>query len=221
MIKRRTRNYVTKLLKENPEWRVLDLGGGKDPFSMAHVVLDIEDYSNFFKNKTFVQGDALNTPFEDQEFDFVICTHVIEHVVNPSLLCKELERIAPRGYVEFPTPLFDNLVVGNDNALPHGHIWWVRVDDDNERLSLKPKARILGPVLRPEETTPMMPYFYSEMQVGVVWENKIPFEIEDPTFTWDSGNSTGVVSQDLTNRVILTTSKCGRFVDYPLIKGKK
>lgn len=42
-------------------------------------------------------------PFADKEFDFVYCSHVLEHTHNPEKACKELMRIAKRGYIETPT----------------------------------------------------------------------------------------------------------------------
>jgi predicted SAM-dependent methyltransferase len=85
MIKRKSRAWVAKLMKQNSNWNILDLGGGPDAWEQAKTVLDYVDYSEKYKDRRFVQGDATNTPFKDKEFDFVICTHVIEHVVDPEL----------------------------------------------------------------------------------------------------------------------------------------
>ncbi len=221
MIKRRSRAYIANLLEENPNWNVLDLGGGTDAWKQANTILDFEDHSRHYKDRKFIKGEATNTPFKDKEFDFVICSHVIEHIVNPEQICKELERISHAGYIEFPTPFFDNLVHGNDGKLPHGHIWWVRVDDDEECLSFKPKARVIAPQLYPQHLTPMTPFFAQEIQTGVYWESDIPFRIDPPKFSWTSNNTTGVVTQDLSDRLIYVDSGCGRFINYPVIKRKK
>lgn len=41
-------------------------------------------------------------PFENREFDFVFCSHVLEHVEDPARACTELMRVGRRGYVECP-----------------------------------------------------------------------------------------------------------------------
>jgi len=41
---------------------------------------DIQDFSNFYKERKFVQIQGKNLPFKDKEFDFVIASHVIEHI---------------------------------------------------------------------------------------------------------------------------------------------
>ena len=38
-----------------------------------------------------------NTPYDDKEFDFVYCSHVLEHVSEPARACEELMRIGKRG----------------------------------------------------------------------------------------------------------------------------
>jgi 2-polyprenyl-3-methyl-5-hydroxy-6-metoxy-1,4-benzoquinol methylase len=45
-------------------------------------------------NITFVQGFADNLPFEDGMFDTVICTHVLEHVIDLKKAISEVRRVA-------------------------------------------------------------------------------------------------------------------------------
>ncbi len=48
------------------------------------------------KNKiNFIKGDILSTisNFSDNQFEFVMCSHVIEHLENPNLVIMELKRI--------------------------------------------------------------------------------------------------------------------------------
>jgi ubiquinone/menaquinone biosynthesis C-methylase UbiE len=40
------------------------------------------------------RGEAHNLPFRDSEFDVVLCTHVIEHVMSPEDVIRELTRVA-------------------------------------------------------------------------------------------------------------------------------
>ena len=44
-------------------------------------------------NLHFVEGNALNLPFEDNEFDVVISTHTLEHIVDAKRAYLELRRV--------------------------------------------------------------------------------------------------------------------------------
>lgn len=46
------------------------------------------------ENITFVQGDIYQMPFEDNAFDIVLCTEVLEHLEKPDLALQELARVA-------------------------------------------------------------------------------------------------------------------------------
>ena len=201
-MRRISRNYALDLLEKNSDWNILDLGGGRDPWSAAGTIFDIEDYSSIHSNKRFVQGESCNTPFKDKEFDFITACHIIEHVSDAEAFCNELMRIGKRGYIEFPTPLFDNLVWGNDNPPPHGHVWWVTFDDDEQKIVFKPKMTIIRSTINsehgsiklfdyvhPKSTTFLMPFFKNSMVTGILWEKEILFEVREAVFTYNAGNS--------------------------------
>ncbi len=102
--------------------RVLEIGPGGTPHERADVFLDLDP--KYFKDddealyqrgaapplktdKPIVYYDGKNFPFKDKEFDYVICSHVIEHVEDIAAFVKELFRITDKGYIEFPTILYD------------------------------------------------------------------------------------------------------------------
>lgn len=64
---------------------------------------------------TFVQGDAYDLPFSDEEFDFVICFDFLEHVSRPLEVVKECSRVLkPNGlflYHTFNRNFLSRLVV--------------------------------------------------------------------------------------------------------------
>lgn len=59
--------------------------------------------------KPFEIADINHLPFEDKSFDFVYCSHVLEHVDDPIQACAELARGGHRGYVETPSLMTDVL----------------------------------------------------------------------------------------------------------------
>ncbi|HOX07097.1 MAG TPA: class I SAM-dependent methyltransferase [Planctomycetota bacterium] len=110
-----------------PSDRVLEVGLGAKPHPRAEVCLDLR-YSadaESIKQHAFTSSridtsktvlyDGGRFPFADKEFDYVICSHVIEHVTPEELplFLSELERVAGRGYLEFPSVLYE-LIFLND-----------------------------------------------------------------------------------------------------------
>ena len=60
----------------------------------------------FYRQCDFAEG----LPFEDESFDYVVCTEVIEHVENPFALCREIKRVLrPGGGVIMSTPNILNM----------------------------------------------------------------------------------------------------------------
>ena len=189
MLRRMKREYALGMTRSNKDWKILDLGCGRDGIRSANVYADIEDYKSFYPNNRFVQTEALNTPFKDKEFDFVFSLHIAEHVRDPLLFCQELSRISKRGFIEDPTPFFDNLVVGNSNPPPHGHLWWVNFDDAKSELVFKPRLSIVEEMATPSDTTFLIPFFRDSMVLEIYWEDKVESRVEESYYTYDAGNS--------------------------------
>ena len=64
------------------------------------------------KNIKIIQGDAQNLPFEDNSFNVVIATAVIEHLSQPSKLLSESYRVLKRDGILIlttPDPFFDRI----------------------------------------------------------------------------------------------------------------
>jgi SAM-dependent methyltransferase len=97
--------------------RVLDVGGGHNPHPRANVVVDKFTETNYHRSgdikvlekQEFINADGENLPFKDQEFDYVICCHVLEHVEHPEKFLSELFRVGKRGYIETPSLLGEYL----------------------------------------------------------------------------------------------------------------
>ena len=113
MIKRTTINFVNDTLSKNTNWKILDIGCGYRANKYASVIADILDLSDFYKERKFIKINEKKLPFKDKEFDFVIASHVMEHVDDIEFFISELERVSQQGYIELPTMLEDNLVFEN------------------------------------------------------------------------------------------------------------
>jgi len=117
--------------------KVLDIGSGNLPFPMATHLADFatEDHNYGRAGLPFkhVQGKPVfncnveEMPFEDKSFDFVYCSHVLEHTVDPIKACRELMRVAKRGYLETPTRAKDLFL---NTAKVSNHHWMVEYFND-------------------------------------------------------------------------------------------
>jgi len=121
--------FPEKIKSIKDGYKVLEVGPGGNPHPLADVLLEKN-----FKSKSaaeaqrgyapeiktdkkivFYEGDRF--PFQNNEFDYVICSHVIEHVEEVGLFLKELKRVAPRGYIEFPNVFYE--LINYQNV----HLW--------------------------------------------------------------------------------------------------
>jgi ubiquinone/menaquinone biosynthesis C-methylase UbiE len=95
---------------------VLDVGCGDNPFPYATQLVDLLPEPSKHRarqldtaGKPFVVADVHALPFPDKSFDFVYCSHLLEHVEDPIAACRELMRVGKRGYIETPTGGKDTL----------------------------------------------------------------------------------------------------------------
>ena len=174
MIKRSSINKIEQILEKN-NWHVLDIGCGYTANKYANVVCDTQDLKHVYKDKQFIQLIEKKLPFKDKEFDFVIASHVIEHVEDFEFFIKELERISSRGYIELPTRLGDNLVFENKND----HIWWFFYEDLNNKLIASKRNQLIDPFITVSTAKFFEEIFRESLVIEVLWENKIDYLIDN------------------------------------------
>jgi len=174
LIRRSSKKSIDKILENNKSWNILDIGCGYSAHKNASVVCDIQDLSNVYKEKNFVKLKSNILPFRDKEFDFVIASHVIEHVKDVELFIKELQRVSSKGYIELPTILEDNLVFENKK----NHLWHMEFDDDKNQLIVSKKIQFLEPILTVSSSKKLLKYFRQSLVLELFWENSIEFTIK-------------------------------------------
>ena len=174
MIKRSSKKSIDKILENNKSWNILDIGCGYTAHKNASVVCDIQDLSHVYKEKNFVKLTSNILPFRDKEFDFVIASHVIEHVKDVELFIKELQRVSSKGYIELPTILEDNLLFENKK----NHLWHMEFDDDKNQLIISEKIQFLEPILTVSSAKKLLKYFRQSLVLELFWENSIEFTIK-------------------------------------------
>ncbi len=176
---------------------VLDIGSGNVPFHLATHLADLtlEDDRlgragapfKYLNGKPVYQCNIERMPFADKQFDFAYCSHVLEHVGDPAKACRELMRIARRGYIECPSPgkdlWLDTIAVSN-------HRW--AVENIGGKLVFReytPTQRIglQSDILRDMHCSPQTPrekafsalvYLKADrMNTMLLWEDQFAFEV--------------------------------------------
>ena len=175
MLKRTTIKNINKIIKENPKWKILDIGCGYRAHPYASVIADVQDLSNHYEGKKFIKINEKKLPFKDKEFDFVIASHVIEHVEDFEFFINELERISPKGYIELPSRLGDNLVFENKTD----HIWWFVYDDINNKLLASKRNQLVEPFLTVSTAKLFEKIFRESLVIELTWDKKIDYEIDN------------------------------------------
>lgn len=116
--------FIEKIQSIRPSDRVLEIGPGSTPSKQAHHFLELAFGSQ--EEKIRQRGGLIHDPgfagrpvsyyagrefpFDDGHFDYVICSHVVEHVEDPEFFLNEIFRVGSgRGYIEFPLPPYDYL----------------------------------------------------------------------------------------------------------------
>ena len=175
LLKRTSLNLVNQTLQKNSNWKILDIGCGYTANKYASVIADVQDLSNFYKERKFVKINENKLPFKDNEFDFTIASHVIEHVENFEFFIKELERISKKGYIELPTRLADNLIFENKND----HVWWFLYDDNANQLIASKRSQLLDPFMTVSTGKSFEKVFRESFVLELEWEDKINYIIDN------------------------------------------
>ena len=182
MIIRSSKKYIDNQIEQNPNWKILDIGCGYTAHKKANIICDVQDLSEYYKGRDFVKLEDKTLPFKDKEFDFVITSHVIEHVEDVNFFIKELQRISSKGYIELPTMLEDNLVFENKND----HLWHMEFDDVNHQFLISQRIQHLEPLSTVSVAKKLARYFRQSLILELFWENSIEFNLmENDTLKYE------------------------------------
>jgi len=182
-IRRTSKLNQKKWLKENSHLKILDLGCTNVNFwPEANHFADIEDYSEYFNelNLPYTRIEPnKKLPFKNKEFDYVILSHVMEHVPNLLEFKDEIVRIAKAGYIELPTKLNDNIVFGCEEEVL-GHKWWFEFDDDIQQLLYTEKKDALEKFLSVGSVWKFQKYYEDSFILQFFWKESINLKRREP-----------------------------------------
>lgn len=112
--------FIERVSSIGDDDKVLEIGPGGNPHPRADVYLELAISEEELAaqrghadkpelNGKIVYYDGNNFPFGNKDFDYVICSHVIEHVDDVESFIGEMFRVAKRGYIEYPTIYYEYL----------------------------------------------------------------------------------------------------------------
>jgi SAM-dependent methyltransferase len=175
---------------------VLDVGSGDKPHWRADVLVDHyvgaehgglrSGRAAAAVDRPLFDADASALPFADHAFDYVVCSHVLEHVPDPAATAAELSRVARAGYVEVPRAASAKIL-----DFP-SHVWWCRLDGST--LVFTPKtARAFDPEIEDyieragieRRLDQLLDSEFDERVIELHWEDRCVVRVEapaDPTF---------------------------------------
>ena len=127
---------------------ILDVGGGHNPHHRANIVIDryVSDNTHrcgnlkILQNQQLIIADGMFLPLKDKTFEYVISSHALEHVEDPSVFLNELSRVAKKGYVETPS------LIGEWLIPKKSHVWAI-LEIDEKIVLMKKKIIGLTPSL--------------------------------------------------------------------------
>ncbi len=110
-------NTLIEIIKNLSIENILDVGCGegftlamlqKNNFGKNLEGIDCSDVAikigkDLFPEITMKTGDVYNLPYEDNSFDLVICTEVLEHLEDPKRALQEIMRVSKK-YCLFSVP---------------------------------------------------------------------------------------------------------------------
>ena len=165
---------------------VLDVGSGGNPYPRSDILLDRLTGSEhrcgeaMMIDRPVIFGDASRMPFKDKAFDFVIASHILEHMADPEVFLKELQRVGKAGYIETPNAIYERfdpfdihcLEIIKSNDVLHIHKKSKPVEDD----FLGTKGVFSEGGGWRNHLLAFPPLFH----IRHIWSNEIKYEINNP-----------------------------------------
>ncbi len=125
------RAWPLKRMNIKPSDLVLEIGSGNNPNPRSDILCDrfihtSHDRAGEFSihiDRPMVVADGMRLPFLDQTFDYVIASHIFEHMEDPARFAREIERVGKAGYIEVPSAISERVFGWNF------HHWYCEMVD--------------------------------------------------------------------------------------------
>lgn len=199
---------VLDYLRTKKYKRVLDIGGTHEPWAKEFVnayidVLDPVEYRKalggkhpevWLKDGRLKKSEVWVNDLDDDMFwrefleglqkpyDFVICSHVLEHVSNPYLLLRNLPIIAKEGWIAIPTTGLELKLRDSYGVITRGAPWhrWICVLREEGKGKSKKLRFWMYPKWGFVHTMDGLEWAdkaVDRVQVSFFWKKDLPYEV--------------------------------------------
>lgn len=170
---------------------VLDVGSGSNPHPRSDILLDRLDSARhrggdaMLIDRPAVIGDAVKLPFKDKSIDFIIASHVLEHIPDPEQFLLELQRVGKAGYIEVPNFLCERMLPSSAHCLEIGVINGALHIHKKDQPKQDPFISSLNYLSENDQWK--AEYFYNPhlFHVTYYWKDTIKYNVVNPETTCD------------------------------------
>jgi SAM-dependent methyltransferase len=155
---------IRRVAKRRPD-SVLDIGGGDGRLLQPFLELGSKCFVVDFNESPIAGVSRLGTQLEeissDRIFDLIICSHVLEHVAEPTEMLRNAKRLLSNNgliYVEVPLEIWKGIPIDSD-PVTHINFFTTKV------LKSAIAAAGLSPILLERRIAPYGPYYMRVVSV--------------------------------------------------------
>jgi hypothetical protein len=173
-------------LKEEGK-KIIDIGASMSDWTSPFVDAIVDINTPQTNEKIFFQGNICNTDVWDKveqyvsengKFDFSICSHTLEDISSPYMVCKKIEKISKAGVIMIPSKYYELSKVESHYKgwIHHRWIWNI----ENNELVGYPKNGFVE--YMDQFDTLANQGNQGNTQIVLYWEENIPIKIVNDDF---------------------------------------
>ena len=137
--------HLRKKKKEIPDFKVLDIGGIFNPWCEEFVDAYVDVIDD--KDKNVILGDINNEStwekIQSTNWDFVICTHTLEDIRDPSFVIEKINCTFNSGFISMPNKHTELSRIESRKYLGFCHHRWIFQINENDELRAISKFHII------------------------------------------------------------------------------
>lgn len=122
------KGYLSEKRRQNPQYRVIDVGGARDPWCDEYVDAYV-DIKGVNTSKHVFTGDINEEDVWErvsrQAWDFSICTHTLEDIRRPDFVLHNLMKHSRAGFIAVPTKHTELSSIRSHLYVGYCHHRWV------------------------------------------------------------------------------------------------